>query len=190
MSSYALQEANSSQIAEIHALIREHGPNPWNFIPEAKVGAHLAAMAVGRTRAVIAKNGSEGLVALVTFEPSDDYHRYQPTGSEIDWQGHIGEVVVHREHRGHGLGALLLREAVARLQAWGLPMVYAERHEENEGSAGMMRKAGFVELDTFDDPARRSSGSRRTTVCRYAGEPLVPDPAVRRAPDGAVGAGR
>jgi hypothetical protein len=30
----------------------------------------------------------------------------------------------------------------------------------------MMRKAGFVELETFAEPERRPHGSGRTTVCR------------------------
>jgi hypothetical protein len=50
----------------------------------------------------------------------------------------------------------------------GFVEVFIERHEENPGSAGMMSKAGFVEIDTCHDPARRALGSRRTTVCRLS----------------------
>ena len=80
--------------------------------------------------------------------------------------GYVCEAVVHRAHAGKGLGSKLLREAVAELCRQGLKEIYIERHEENRASAGMMRKAGFTEVATFDDPQRRSSGSRRTTVCR------------------------
>jgi L-amino acid N-acyltransferase YncA len=52
------------------------------------------------------------------------------------------------------------------LAAQGLKDVYIDRHEENAASAGMMRKGGFVEVDTFAEPARRPHGSGRTTVCR------------------------
>lgn len=166
MSRYLTQAAGPEQIGEILALIREHGPNPWNHLPELELAAHLAAIRRGRTQAVVAL--SEGrIVAVVTFEASDDFHRYQPEGREIEWQGHIGEAVVHRDHRGQGLGSALLEAAVARLRQMGLVEIYVERHEQNQGSAGMMRKAGFVAIDTFDDPCRRQAGSRRTTVSRH-----------------------
>ena len=69
------------------------------------------------------------------------------------------------------LGTRLLKAAVSRLLQMGLTEIYVERHEENEGSAGMMRKAGFVVIDVFDDPRRRDVGSRRTSVSRYGPHP-------------------
>lgn len=170
MSRYVTQAAVPEQIGEILALIREHGPNPWNFLPDVELAAHLSAIRLGRTQAIVALHEGE-IVAVVTFEPSDAFHRYQPDGREIEWQGHVGEVVVHREHRSQGLGTRLLKAAVGRLLQMGLVEIYVERHEENEGSAGMMRKAGFVVIDVFDDPRRRDVGSRRTSVSRYGPHP-------------------
>ncbi|WP_222423695.1 GNAT family N-acetyltransferase [Lysobacter antibioticus] len=164
------QAAVPEQIGEILALIREHGPNPWNFLPELELAEHLAAIRRGRTQAVVAVQEC-AIVAVVTFEPSDAFHRYQPAGREVEWQGYVREAVVHRAHRGRGLGSQLLTAAVARLQRMGLSEIYVERHEENEGSAGMMRKAGFVVIDVFDDPRRRDVGSRRTAVSRYESRP-------------------
>ncbi|MGH8083612.1 MAG: GNAT family N-acetyltransferase [Lysobacter sp.] len=158
------------QIGEILTLIREHGPSPWNYLPEVELAAHLSAIRRGRTQAVVAVCEGE-IVGVVTFEPSDAFHRYQPDGREIEWQGHIGEAVVRRDHRGQGLGSRLLKAAVSRLLQMGLTEIYVERHEQNEGSAGMMRKAGFVVIDVFDDPRRRDMGSRRTTVSRYGPHP-------------------
>jgi len=170
MSRYVMQAAMPEQVGEILALIREHGPNPWNFLPDVELAAHLSAIRRGRTQAVVALRDGE-IVAVVTFEPSDAFHRYQPSGREIEWQGHVGEVVVHRGHRGQGLGTRLLKAAVSRLLQMGLIEIYVERHEENQGSAGMMRKAGFVVIDVFDDPRRRDVGSRRTAVSRYGPHP-------------------
>ena len=169
MSRYVTQAAVPEQISEILTLIREHGPNPWNYLPQVELAAHLSAIRRGRTQAVVALHEGE-IVAVVTFEPSDEFHRYQPDGREVAWQGHIGEAVVHRAHRGQGLGSRLLQAAVSRLLEMGLPEIYIERHEENAGSAGMMRKAGFVEIDVFDDPRRRDIGSRRTSVSRYGSD--------------------
>ncbi|RDZ27593.1 GNAT family N-acetyltransferase [Lysobacter silvisoli] len=164
-SRYGLREALPADIAAVHALIRAHGPNPWNYLPEPELGAHLARIGAG-LQAVVAEHAG-ALVAVATFEASDEFACYQPVGRERARHGHIGEVVVHGEHRGAGLGARLLAEAIARLRLRGLREIYVERHEENAGSAGMMRKAGFAVVDTYSDPVRRAVGSRRTAVCLH-----------------------
>ncbi len=73
--------------------------------------------------------------------------------------------------RGGVWARALLKQALALLAAQGVYTVYIDRHEENAASAGMMRKAGFVEIDTFAEPARRPHGSGRTTVCRVQTSP-------------------
>jgi ribosomal protein S18 acetylase RimI-like enzyme len=78
--------------------------------------------------------------------------------------------VVRRERTGQGLGTRLLREALAALSSMGVDAVFIDRHEENIASAGMMRRAGFMELETYADPRRRPNGSGRTTVCRFSFE--------------------
>jgi hypothetical protein len=62
----------------------------------------------------------------------------------------------------------LLREALAVLSTMDVDAVFIDRHEENLASAGMMRRAGFVEIETYADPRRRPHGSGRTTVCRFS----------------------
>ena len=100
--------------------------------------------------------------------PRDCLHGLQVSSAERRdlAHGYICEAVVHRDMVGQGLGSRLLRRAVERLAAQGVADIYIDRHEENAGSAGMMRKAGFVEIDSYADPERRPHGSRRTTVCR------------------------
>ena len=160
---YAVRVAGPADIAAVHALIREHGPSPWNYLAEPALSEHLGAIGRGVDAVLATLDGA--LVAVTTYADSDDFACYQSAGRERARHGHIGEVVVHRDHRGAGLGARLLREAIAQLRARGLIEIYAERHEENAGSAGMMRKAGFVLIDTYHDPVRRSVGSGRTAVC-------------------------
>lgn len=160
---YGVRVAARADVAAIHALIREHGPSPWNYLAEPALSEHLRA--IGDGVAAVLASLDETLVAVVTYADSDDFACYQVAGRERARHGHIGEVVVHRDHRGSGLGARLLKEAIAQLRARGLREIYAERHEENQGSAGMMRKAGFAVVDTYHDPVRRSAGSCRTAVC-------------------------
>lgn len=163
-----LRGAGAADIDAVHVLIRGHGPNPWNYLAEPRLREHLEGFATGRTHAVLAE-AAGAIVAVITYEETRGFARYQPAACAHLAQGHVGEAVVHRDWRGRGLGARLLREAVARLQTLGLADIYVERHEENAASAGMMRSAGFVVVDCFDDHERRSAGSRRTAVCRYTG---------------------
>jgi ribosomal protein S18 acetylase RimI-like enzyme len=146
-------------------FIFEHGANQWNFLPPDDVAAHLDGIANGKTRAVIAECGGT-LVGYVTYMVARSMMRYQSREQIGNPHGYVAEAVVHRDHAGKGIGSSLLSAALGQLAQEGCKEVYIERHEENLASAGMMRKAGFNEVATFDDPQRRASGSRRTTVSR------------------------
>lgn len=156
--------ATPDDIAELTALLLEHGPNPWNYLPEDEVRAHLAAIADGTVQAVLAQRG-EQIVGFVSFIHTYQFADQQPSARRDAAHGYICEAVIHRDMAGQGLGSTLLERAVARLAEQGLVDIYIDRHEENAASAGMMRKAGFSELHTYADPERRPNGSRRTTVC-------------------------
>lgn len=165
-----LREAMSADIAAMTAFIFEHGANEWNYLPEEDVALHLAAIADGKTRAVIAETGGE-LAGFVPFMTSRSLSRYQSIGqlgNPHGSHGYICEAVVHRAHAGCGIGTRLLAAAIDQLRLQGLAEVFIERHEENPGSAGMMRKAGFLEIDTYYDPARSAFGFRHTKVCSFS----------------------
>ncbi len=162
MADLLIRPACADDVPAMLDLIFEHGPNDWNFLPEGPVREHFQGIVEGSVWALVAEDGEE-LRGLVTFQPSDAFGRFQRDGRTQ--HAYIAEATVHRGEAGRGLGTRLLRAAIADLAARGLPDIYIERHEENPGSAGMMRKAGFRELETFADPQRRPNGSRRTTVC-------------------------
>ncbi|MGY4535137.1 ribosomal protein S18 acetylase RimI-like enzyme [Pseudomonas sp. TE3786] len=162
--------AQPDDVAELTQLLLEHGPNPWNYLPEDGVHEHLNGIADGAVEAVLAEQGGR-IVGFVSSIQTRQFADQQPAARRDDAQGYICEAVVHRDLAGKGLGSILLEKAVARLGEKGLVDIYIDRHEENVASAGMMRKAGFSELHTYADPQRRPNGSRRTTVCyqRYRG---------------------
>lgn len=162
MDDLLIRTARAADVPIMLAFIFEHGPNDWNFLPEEAVRRHLQDVATGTVSALLALDGDE-LRGFVTFHPSQAFEQYQH--SKDGRHAYIAEAVVHRAEAGRGLGTRLLRAAIERLAADGLPDIYIERHEENPGSAGMMRKAGFRELHSGYDPDRRPNGSRRTTLC-------------------------
>ncbi|MFC5695393.1 GNAT family N-acetyltransferase [Pseudomonas sp. GCM10022186] len=167
-----IRPAGTGDIPELYALILEHGPNPWNHLPPDEVRAHLEGIADGSVGAMLAELEG-GPVGFVSFYLCRDFHAHQPDERRDLPQGYVCEAVVRRDLAGKGLGTRLLQAAMARLAASGAADIYIERHEENLGSAGMMRKAGFREVTTFDDPSRRPNGSRRTTLCHWCADEAV-----------------
>lgn len=173
--SIAVRRAGAADIDAMQTFIFEHGPNQWNFLPPPEVNAHLAAIADSKVDAVIAEIDGR-MAGFVTFMASRAMLRYQSPARLGRLHGYVCEAVVHRAYAGRGIGSRLLAAAAAELAARGFEEIYIERHEQNLASAGMMRKTGFVEIDCFDDPARRAVGSRRTTVCRLIVSPPPPAP--------------
>ena len=160
-----IRKAIPSDIKVLRAFIFEHGVNEWNFLPKDGVTAHLNAIATGEVQGLLAEKQSK-LAGYVTFYRSTKMSRYQPAAEAGTPHGYIAEAVVHRDYTGQGIGTLLMKSTVEDLWGQGFAEIYVERHEENRSSAGIMRKAGFVEIDLFHDPERRSYGSRRTSVSR------------------------
>ncbi|RFO98037.1 GNAT family N-acetyltransferase [Rhodoferax lacus] len=161
----AFVPAGAQHVAVLQSFILDHGANVWNWLPEDGIAGHMQDIAAEKAHGVLAMDGDQ-LVGAVTYCSTLDFSRYQSAQRQDAPHGYICEAVVRRDQVGRGLGAQLLARAVQALQGLGLQEIYIDRHEENAASAGMMRKAGFVELATFAEPARRPHGSGRTTVCR------------------------
>lgn len=162
--------ARAADLQALSGLILSHGPNVWNWLPVEGVQAHLQDIAAGRAHAVLAWKG-QALVGVATYCLTHDFRRYQASDRADAQHGYVCEVVVAPDYAGRGLGSELLQKVNASLAVMGVREVYIDRHEENAASAGMMRKAGFLELESFAEPARRPHGSGRTTVCRIICRP-------------------
>lgn len=162
-----LRDATAFDADSVQALLFDHGPNPWNWLPPEGVARTLQQLVAGLCRGVLAEDGTV-LVGVVLYRRADPYPSLRPDDVDSAQCGYIVEAVVHRDYAGQGIGARLLQAACLQLASDGLRWVIADRHEENGPSGGMMRKAGFSQLGVYDDPTRRPSGSGRTAVCgRY-----------------------
>ena len=166
MGDFTLQAASAEHLSALQALILDHGANVWNYLPEDGIRAHIDDIAHGRAHGVLALQDAH-LLGAVTFGLSHDFDRYLPSPLQGTPQGYVSEAVVRRDQTGRGVGTRLLKEALASLATMDVQMVFIDRHEENLASAGMMRRAGFVEVETYPDPRRRTHGSGRTTVCCF-----------------------
>lgn len=156
--------AQAVHLAAMEEFIFDHGANAWNWLPVDGIREHLQEVVSGQAKGLLAFEG-ETLVGMMTYHQTDEYAKYQRAELAGTVHGYVSEAVVHRDYAGKGLGSRLLQAAVDDLQAKGMREVYISRHEENLASAGMMRKCGFVEIDTYVDERRSNTGSGRTTVC-------------------------
>lgn len=161
---FTIRPARVDDVPTLCELLFDHGVNEWNHLPRGPVTAHLQGIAHGSAHAVLAEQDGR-LIGFVSFDLGLDMADYQPEDRESALHGLIHEAVVRREYSGRGFGTQLLVAAVNRLKELGCREVYVGRHDENPGSAGMMRKAGFEVIDVFDDP-RRTSGNRKTAISR------------------------
>ncbi len=173
--SIVLRDAVGDEASLLFDFLYRHGVNKWNHLPEGPIRTHLNNIAHGTAFAVLAERRGQ-LLGFVSFDLGTDMARYQPAGREHESQGIIHEAAVHRDWCGQGIGTRLLNTAVDRLVEMGCREVYVGRHDENSGSAGMMRKAGFEVIAVFDDP-RRTSGNRKTAISRRI-IPLQQSPAM------------
>jgi ribosomal protein S18 acetylase RimI-like enzyme len=158
--------ASNAELPELKRFIFEHGPNPWNHLPEIGVDEELSLVACNSGCAMIATDAQQLVGFAIFYYPQalpEKYQKYTQSQQAI----YIAEVVVHRDYTGRGIGQRLLSLIVTQASNAGAAVCLIDRHEENLASAGMMRKAGFVELETYLDLERRDYGSRKTTVMGY-----------------------
>jgi fructose-1,6-bisphosphatase/inositol monophosphatase family enzyme/GNAT superfamily N-acetyltransferase len=156
----------SREGSRIVKFILEHGKSEWNHLPENELMAHGREIEQGLAHALVAEVHGE-IVGALTYTLGKCYEDIDPPEAPEQKRAYISEVTVASSHRGQGIGSRLLKAAVKYLNTAGVERIYAKRHEQNAGSAGMMRNAGFVPLCTFSDPEIRTTGSRKTTVERH-----------------------
>lgn len=158
------RKAVAADIDEMAALLLTEGVNEWNYLPEKKIKQHLRGIADGTTQAFLAQDGQ--VIGFVSYNVGIIWPHYQPINLKHAQHGYLAEAVTHHDYRGRNIGPDLAQMAIDDMASSGIRRIYAMRHEENRASARLMEKLGFEIIDTFDDPAKRQSGSRRTTVCR------------------------
>jgi ribosomal protein S18 acetylase RimI-like enzyme len=164
MTEYRLADVN--QLDQLKAFLFHHGANPWNHLPVGGVDAEFELVTSGQASALVAYSGEQPIGLGIFYHPSSlpqTYLKYSQARSAI----YIAEVVVHMDFSGQGIGTRLLEDIIRRASKFGAEILLVDRHTENAGSAGMMRKAGFKELSTFVDFDRRDVGNRSTTVMSF-----------------------
>ena len=158
--------ANLSELGELKKFLFHHGANPWNYLPVDGVDSEFALIISGQASALVAYSEKQPVGLAIFYHPQalpKNYLEFSLARSAI----YIAEVVVHKDRSGQGIGTHLLEDVIQRAVKFDAKILLIDRHTENSGSAGMMRKAGFKELSTFVDFDRRDVGNRSTTVMAF-----------------------
>lgn len=165
MKNSSIRQATASDVALMQAFIFKHGENPWNFLPEFEVKAHIADIITKKVQAYLAEVNGEcvGFACFYLGLPKS-CQRYEE--NLADNIAYLSEIVVHRDYAGQGIGSKLINALKEHLIANNIARLYAERHADNVGSAKVMSKTGFQIIDEYNDEQRRPTGSKKTVVTR------------------------
>jgi GNAT superfamily N-acetyltransferase len=131
LSSVTIRDAQISDAPRLTSLIVELG----HPIEEAGVRRNLETLSAAGMLPLVAVIGNEviamcGLSAMVTV------HRDAPVGR-------ISVMIVTEEHRGRGIGSLLVAEAEERLAARGCRIVEVTSNQRREGAHHFYEQLGY-----------------------------------------------
>ncbi len=156
------RKINETDKSAMSKLLLEEGPNEWKYIPDESIDHQFQLIEREQALAVLAEDTSiVGFAVLIIDEACPSKLRQY---AELSAVAYINDVVVSSKHSGQGIGSQLLKASIKLAGEKQCEKVYIERHEENLASAGMMRKAGFILVETFCGPDKRTAGSRCTSV--------------------------
>ena len=147
----------------VKEFIFEFGPTEYNILNNGPVNEELDDIIGNRTICFKAMSGDR-LIGVATCNTHRIFLQYEQRDRKI---GYLSQNVVHPEFRRKGIGSRLIEARKQFLLASGVTAIYVTHHADNSGSGGALQRNGFEILDTFSDPEKRLSGSRKTTVRRF-----------------------
>jgi len=139
-SDVSVREARAGDEAAIVALVQELAAAAGEFSPIGQEHAR-AYLATPGSHALLAHQGGQA-IGLLSYSVRLDLYHAGPAAM-------IEELVVHREHRGQGVGSALMRDLLARLVALGCVEVSVTTMPDNEGAKRFYRSHGLVDEAVF-----------------------------------------
>ncbi len=164
--SVALDVASLSELEFLEVFLHDNGANEWNHLPKEGVHDTFNLIKEGCGEIVCARNElSKHVIGIGIYFYSSSLPSTFTKYANGKRACFVAEMCVHKSHTGKGVGSQILKNIAMRVADQNLAdIILMDRHEDNEASGGMMRKAGCTVLDSFDDHMKRPTGSRRTVV--------------------------
>lgn len=127
-----VRPAQRADLLAVYRIETASFPQPWPFAAFEQY--------VGEPGFLVATDGDAVLGYLVA-----------DTVSNRDLQiGHIKNLAVHREHRGRGIGSLLLRHAIRGFEEIQVPLVKLEVRRHNDAALDLYRSHDFEQRTTVE----------------------------------------
>ena len=156
------RQLNVADFEQMKNILFRDGLNEWNYITDESIEQQFQLIRDKRALAVLAEESEIIGFAILIFKEACPSQLSQY--SNLSTMAYINDVVVNMNYSGKGIGSRLLHKAIELAKKAQCEKVYIARHEENLASAGMMRKASFKIVDSYYDPNKRTTGSRKTSV--------------------------
>ena len=156
------RQLNVADFEQMKNILFRDGLNEWNYITDESIEQQFQLIRDKRALAVLAEESEITGFAILIFKEACPSQLSQY--SNLSTMAYINYVVVNMNYSGKGIGSRLLHKAIELAKKAQCEKVYIARHEENLASAGMMRKASFQIVDSYYDPNKRTTGSRKTSV--------------------------
>ena len=156
------RQLNVADFEQMKNILFRDGLNEWNYITDESIEQQFQLIRDKRALAVLAEESEITGFAILIFKEACPSQLSQY--SNLSTMAYINDVVVNMNYSGKGIGSRLLHKAIELAKKAQCEKVYIARHEENLASAGMMRKASFQIVDSYYDPNKRTTGSRKTSV--------------------------
>jgi len=157
--------AEPNELETLQTFLISQGANQWNYLPEDGVKEQFQRIRQGVDQCLVAAS-NEHTIGIAIYRQSGDAPTIFDGYVGVNNMVYVAEVTVHAQWGGQGIGSTLLEHIATAAKEQGVDGLIIDRHEQNLASAGMMRKAGFVEVDCFLDLKRRHTGSRKTTILK------------------------
>jgi ribosomal protein S18 acetylase RimI-like enzyme len=147
---FTVRSATQGDLAGVARLAADlvryhHSVDPTRYLrieePIEEGYAKFLASELANPRAVV-------LAAELTSKPGIvgyAYGRLEPRDWNMLLEAHgaLHDILVSSDARGSGIGAALVREVCARLEALGAPRVVLHTAVQNEGAQALFERAGF-----------------------------------------------
>jgi [ribosomal protein S18]-alanine N-acetyltransferase len=91
-------------------------------------------------------------------------------------QGELANIAIRKEHRGQGLGGLLLDRVLDEASVRGVRQIFLEVRLSNTGAASLYRSRGFQEVGIRKDYYEAPREHARVLVRRLTGAPSQANP--------------
>lgn len=139
---------DAERIADIYNYEVEHTTATFDLVPRSvKSQREWLMVRSGAFAAIVAQVSDIGVVGFASLSAYRDRAAYRTTVED--------SVYIHRDHRGRGIGTMLLSALLQVARDSGFHTVIARIDSQSHGSIALHRSLGFIEVGIEREVGRK-----------------------------------